>query len=231
MWTFSKALCTNLHYLPEPEVEYLPVNRSVGVQSAQSKKTNTAAAYWSHDKTTEPLTRSQFGMTLLRLQDAHGLDLLTLYQAAFPVRTLVAQGLELVSRAQGQDSGVTCTESFAKFDPVLCSWRTLHCSLLGDSVEFSETWPRSGTMQNGECWERTQLERHTDGIESGYWPTPLAGDNRDRGHLGTPVVQRRIKIGKQVMLSQCVSETSGALNPNWVEWLMGWPIGHTDLQR
>ena len=20
------------------------------------------------------------------------------------------------------------------------------------------------------------------------------------------------------------------LNPNWVEWLMGWPIGHTDLK-
>jgi hypothetical protein len=22
----------------------------------------------------------------------------------------------------------------------------------------------------------------------------------------------------------------GQLNPNWVEWLMGWPIGHTDLK-
>jgi hypothetical protein len=26
------------------------------------------------------------------------------------------------------------------------------------------------------------------------------------------------------------SETGGALNPPWVEWLMGWPIGWTDLQ-
>jgi hypothetical protein len=31
------------------------------------------------------------------------------------------------------------------------------------------------------------------------------------------------------MLSQVVSSESGMLNPNWVEWLMGYPVGHTDL--
>jgi hypothetical protein len=25
-------------------------------------------------------------------------------------------------------------------------------------------------------------------------------------------------------------ELNGALNPTWVEWLMGWPLGWTDLQ-
>jgi hypothetical protein len=26
------------------------------------------------------------------------------------------------------------------------------------------------------------------------------------------------------------SRVGGQLNPNWVEWLMGWPIGFTDLK-
>jgi DNA (cytosine-5)-methyltransferase 1 len=26
------------------------------------------------------------------------------------------------------------------------------------------------------------------------------------------------------------SGATGQLNPNWVEWLMGWPIGHTELK-
>lgn len=26
------------------------------------------------------------------------------------------------------------------------------------------------------------------------------------------------------------AELNGALNPAWVEWLMGWPIGWTDLR-
>ena len=40
----------------------------------------------------------------------------------------------------------------------------------------------------------------------------------------------RMARGKQLMLSQVVSSVNGALNPNWVEWLMGFPIGHTDLR-
>ena len=63
------------------------------------------------------------------------------------------------------------------------------------------------------------------------WPTPNASDNRDRGCMEDPSVQRRIKIGKQIGLSTAVKETrqAGTLSPNWVEWLMGFPIGHTDL--
>ena len=62
------------------------------------------------------------------------------------------------------------------------------------------------------------------------WPTPQASDNRDRGNLSSGAVKRRIEKGKQISLSQSVSEVSGQLNPTWVEWLMGFPIGHTDLQ-
>ena len=62
------------------------------------------------------------------------------------------------------------------------------------------------------------------------FPTPQASDNRDRGNMSNPSIQRRIEIGKQVMLSQSVDPTSGQLNPTWVEWLMGWPIGWTDLK-
>mgnify|MGYP007032449768 CR=1 FL=1 len=62
------------------------------------------------------------------------------------------------------------------------------------------------------------------------YATPQASDNRDRGHLGSGAIQRRMKKGKQIMLSQSVSDQCGALNPPWVEWLMAWPIGWTDLK-
>ena len=62
------------------------------------------------------------------------------------------------------------------------------------------------------------------------WPTPCASDNRDRGNASTPAISRRIAKGKQVMLSMAVSQESGRLNPMWVEWLMGWPVGMTDLR-
>jgi hypothetical protein len=62
------------------------------------------------------------------------------------------------------------------------------------------------------------------------WPTPQASDNRDRGNLGSPATLRRKEKGKQISLGQSVSDISGALNPPWVEWLMGWPLGWTDLK-
>ena len=63
-----------------------------------------------------------------------------------------------------------------------------------------------------------------------HWPTPQASDNRDRGNMSNPSVQRRVAIGKQISLSQSVHPTSGQLNPTWVEWLMGWPLEWTDLK-
>ena len=65
---------------------------------------------------------------------------------------------------------------------------------------------------------------------SWLWPTPSAGDNRDRGNLSTPAIQRRAEKGKQLNLSMVVSGQSGSLNPAWVEWLMGYPEGWTDLK-
>ena len=63
------------------------------------------------------------------------------------------------------------------------------------------------------------------------WPTPNASDNRDRGNLSDPAIQRRIAMGKQVGLTMAVKDQpgKGTLNPNWVEWLMGYPQGWTDI--
>jgi len=64
------------------------------------------------------------------------------------------------------------------------------------------------------------------------WPTPQASDNRDQGCMEDPSIKRRIKLGKQIGLTTAVKETrsSGSLNPQWVEWLMGYPEGWTDLE-
>lgn len=67
-------------------------------------------------------------------------------------------------------------------------------------------------------------------VKKRMFPTPQASDNRDRGNESTPAIKRRMENGKQVMLSMCVSSENGRLNPDWTEWLMGWPIGHTDLK-
>jgi len=103
--------------------------------------------------------------------------------------------------------------------------------VIGDWTKFSGASLRSGMTRNGTVYPLQPLARLTDGIASGLWPTPQASDHRDRGCLEDPSVQRRIRIGKQIGLSVAVKKERGrgTLNPTWVEWLMGFPTGWTDL--
>ena len=89
-----------------------------------------------------------------------------------------------------------------------------------------EKYPNGTTMPNLTTQVNEEIKQQTK-----MWPTPQAADNRDRGNLGSGAVQKRMAKGKQIMLSQSVSQISGALNPEWVEWLMGFPIGWTDLKH
>jgi DNA (cytosine-5)-methyltransferase 1 len=63
-------------------------------------------------------------------------------------------------------------------------------------------------------------------------PTPQASDNRDRGSINDPCIQRRIKIKKQIPLQAIIqngTKTGLKLQPAFVEWMMGYPLGWTDL--
>ena len=92
--------------------------------------------------------------------------------------------------------------------------------------------PNAELTESGRRKTKDGKDSHSLGLadQVQLWPTPQASDNRDRGHVGMPAIQRRLSKGKQFRLSMVVSETSGQLNPTWVEWLMGYPKGWTDLK-
>ncbi len=103
----------------------------------------------------------------------------------------------------------------------------------------SDTWPTPTAHNSKEFGCPAEYTRVTptltaqvlDAEKRRKWPTPQATDNRDRGCMEDPSIQRRVAMGKQIMLSQAVKEkrATGTLNPQWVEWLMGFPDGWTDL--
>jgi DNA (cytosine-5)-methyltransferase 1 len=104
-------------------------------------------------------------------------------------------------------------------------------------VVRKKMWPtpqaRDWKGSSGRSYKGLEKDLPTAAKQStGMWPTPNASDNRDRGNLSDPAIQRRIKLGKQVGLTMAVKENKGGgtLNPTWVEWLMGYPAGYTDLK-
>ena len=67
--------------------------------------------------------------------------------------------------------------------------------------------------------------------EERLWPTPAAHEGRlgyqrrDTGKKGT----QKSLTTKVIDTEGGRDKTTGQLNPTWVEWLMGYPIGWTDL--
>lgn len=102
--------------------------------------------------------------------------------AGFPARTSALPGKARESTANGPDFGRKWRESLARYDPGSRSWKTRQCLLLGGLEEFSETFPKWGSMRDGELFRQPTPVLRTCGSGSGYWPTPLTQDAKHSGY-------------------------------------------------
>jgi hypothetical protein len=121
---------------------------------------------------TESCQNSRYGMISEHSMEHLGEEKSTSFAEDFLAKTFPQLEKELESRANALGFGEKWPGWLAKYDQDLCLWKTPQCSLLEDYIEYSETWPKWGMMQDGVCWELTTSVRHIEERESGYWPTP-----------------------------------------------------------
>ena len=215
---------------------------SGGGASAPSSSSPTHGTCWSPGRTTEASSPSRSGMTFAPSTGTRGEALLGWCLEASRARTSPVPERAPDWRALVQDSGGRWHESLARYNPATSTWRTRQCSLLGGSESFSGTWPRWGLMLGGEFWELTMPALPTSGIGSGLrLATPTATTNQlcpsmqkhpgCRAMWGTPTAHPRTHTPRDVDHgAQLANQVGGSLNPTWVEWLMGWPLGWTDCE-
>jgi hypothetical protein len=95
-----------------------------------------------------------------------------------------------------------------------------HQLSLSNQVKHPHLWPTPTVCGN---YNRKGASKTSgDGLATAVlkWPTPTAHmakeTNAPSEHLrNTPTL---------------TAQAGGSLNPTWVEWLMGWPLGWTDLK-
>jgi hypothetical protein len=177
---------------------------------------------------------------------------------ASPARTYQRREGSRPWRASAAAYGRNTPVLLANYDRNSSSWRTSQHCLVEGLQTYSETWPRSGMMRSGTAYQLPPLVRLTDETAFGLWPTPVTDAtmtalgrsdtkgmhslslshcaNRGYGPRGetmwpTPTVADSKNVGNNGSSQFNLHKTvNGPLNPTWVEWLMGFPLGWTDLK-
>lgn len=239
------------HYLRDQGGGFSAASSADGGPCAPSKSANTAARFCCSDNETDICQSFQSGMMCPPSTGDPGVDSWILLLVASRARTLALPAPEKESQESEAGYGRSTLGSLAKYDHASRSWKTAQRLLFGGLDEFLAIWPRWGLMRDGAVYRRPSLARRICEIESGSSPipTPLASDYK-RSHgmpgrekkpklLSTPRAARRgTTIDRGRPGGVCRSLESdvatlgdrGPLNPDWIEWLMGWPIGWTALE-
>ena len=218
-WIISKALMNSL-YSQEQEEAFLEESCLVGKQCVPLNGNPTQLAYCAPDKMKGFSRLSRFGMMFKPLMENRGEELLMLYLEDFRAKTLVQQEKEQVLQENEAACGNTWQESLEKSNQLSFLPKTPLCSALEDSVLFSKTLPHWGTMLNGELYQQPALAQIIKDQGCGLLPTPTCHNSKEGAY---PAEYQR----KTPTLA---THAGGKLNPVWVEWMMGWPLGWTDLK-
>ena|SRR5690554_3279251 len=111
----------------------------------------------------------------------------------------------------------------------LPSYSLKTCQTLGqkEQNEYAKNWPKEGMIVDGVVYPLVMWERPIKEKGGFYWPTPQASDAK-RGD--SPATRRRNSPCLSARLNMIAGTKGGKTNPLWLEWLMGYPIGWTELK-
>lgn len=119
-------------------------------------------------------------------------------------------------------SGRKCAELLAKSDPLGYLLKMLLVTSRWGSTRCLLTWKPMATQRGRLLFRLVPKTPPTSGSESGSWLAEEAA-------RFYPTMDYGAAKGRGQSSADDRSRLGGSLNPEWVEWLMGFPDGWTDL--
>ncbi len=201
-------------------------------QSVLLNTTNMQETAYLPDKGMDVCQDSLSGMIFKPLMEPLGREELILSVEDSPAKILVVQGRGQESQEVNQGCGSIWQELFMKYDQDTSLLKTHHCLWEEVLQVYSVILPAWGMMQNGVFLERMILVDSMSGKGVGYWPTPLKteGPGSQQMKLTDAVAVAEGYKPRYFQLNGMEGREifTGKVNPEWAEWLMGWPMGWTD---
>ena len=115
----------------------------------------------------------------------------------------------------------------------MISERRIEENGFGSWVPTPNAWDaKRGALKSiADARERKRQITLVSSVKHNSYPTPRSSDGKGSSRLNAANKCRM--RGYSPNLQEHIAEISGGgkLNPRWVEWLMGWPIGWSSLER
>lgn len=252
--------CANSPYSPELAAGFSEHIFSAGNLAAMSNGTSIARKSSPQESETDTCPSLPSSLTCVSscspVQPDSTEALRTWLAQAFPVSPSASPEAESAVMTN-ETCGPRRWTLFATYSLAPFSLKTCQDLFPADTLELSSvTWPRWGSWADGELSEQTTVELRTVENDSGLWPTPVASDTGSRKakySQGGTALSLAVKLwptptagnhksggylaewggsGAREAMKKLIppEEMFGPLNPEWVEWLMGWSLGWTDLK-
>lgn len=157
-----------------------------------------------------------------------------------------AQQVQSVERMTAPICGQRRGTLFGLFDRQTSSWKTSQGCLEGMQQPLPLTWPKWATWDQVACYQLPDKEPTISARGSGFVVTPTRTANQLAPSMMKHPGCRRMyptpnaggshwggtwqELGGAGNWLRDTTEASAKIHPEEWEWMMGWPIGWTDLQ-
>jgi len=187
----------------------------------------------------------QFGMTFVPSAAPTCLEESISFTVGSLVRTYPRRASIEAWRASGQGLLLRSGDWLMKYDPVLSSWKTCQASLLTEWTPSLPRLPNAGLMRDGFVFPHSRWERAIFETDGGYSlmrlegrlivPTPISRDWKDGKAKACANIPVNGYLGRAVhklpeALKGNGASQDGQLSPRFIEELMGYKIGWTELE-
>lgn len=202
-----------------------------------SRSSPTAGASCSNDSATESCQGSPFGTTCEPSTGSRGEDGLMSSAEDSRAKEFRQWDHEPECNTKAAGFGGNSPEWLAKFDHDSYFWKTRQSCLTGGWETFSAPFSDWGMMRSGEYFPLVPSVPHIHERGCFYWHTPTANDHKPAGQSemmqvekwlsGEPIKNTYIRL-RSLLAARCGRREPP--NPEFLEWLMAWPIGFTAIE-
>lgn len=186
---------------------------SESILYALSNEMTTASMFLSKDRMKESSRLSRYGMMCVHLGVNRGEELWTWFLEDSPAKRLVQQ--QAVEMLLAKTSGVKCAGLSERYALTL---------------SLQKMYPKKPFYERKRIYWRTDTTQSLEKSRVLTWVRIIFG--KDFGYLHTPTCTANFAAPSMQKHKSCRNfvQVFGRPSPTNFEWMMGWPIGWTDLR-